>query len=156
MNREQQIEFITGLANEVLQEHPSCFLVEVKIKPTNNLQVFVDADEGISISTCTLINKALYKKLEESAIYPEGDFSLEVSSPGLDEPLKLVRQYKKNVGRQVEVQLKSGEKLEGKLLNAGEEHIELEQVKGKGKKQEILHHNILFNDIKSTKIQIIF
>lgn len=156
MNKEQQIEKISRLADEVLQEHPACFLVEVKIKPTNNVQVYLDGEEGISISTCTQVNKALYKKLEDSQLFADGDFSLEVSSAGLSEPLKLFRQYKKNIGRNVEVVLKSGEKLEGKMIEVEEDKILLEQLKGKGKKQEIINHSISFNDIKSTKIQIIF
>lgn len=156
MNKEQQIETISRLADEVLQEHPACFLVEVKIKPTNNVQVYLDGEEGISISTCTQVNKALYKKLEDSQLFADGDFSLEVSSAGLSEPLKLFRQYKKNIGRNVEVVLKSGEKLEGKMIEVEEDKILLEQLKGKGKKQEIINHSISFNDIKSTKIQIIF
>lgn len=156
MNKEQQIETISRLADEVLQEHPACFLVEVKIKPTNNVQVYLDGEEGISISTCTQVNKALYKKLEDSQLFADGDFSLEVSSAGLSEPLKLFRQYKKNIGRNVEVVLKSGEKLEGKMIEVEEDKIALEQLKGKGKKQEIINHSISFNDIKSTKIQIIF
>ena len=156
MNKEQQIEKISRLADEVLQEHPACFLVEVKIKPTNNVQVYLDGEEGISISTCTQVNKALYKKLEDSQLFADGDFSLEVSSAGLSEPLKLFRQYKKNIGRNVEVVLKSGEKLEGKMIEVEEDKIALEQLKGKGKKQEIINHSISFNDNKSTKIQIIF
>ncbi len=64
-------------------------------------------------------NRALYKQIEAEGIFPDGDFSLEVSSPGLDEPLKLKRQYQKNIGRNVEVTLQDGSKKEGKLLSIG-------------------------------------
>ncbi len=59
------------------------------------------------------------KQIEEMAMFPAGDFSLEVSSPGLDEPLKMLRQYRKNIGRQVELTLQDGSKKEGKLLIVG-------------------------------------
>lgn len=156
MNKEQQIELITRLAEEELQDYPSCFLVEVRIKPTNNLQVFLDGEEGVSIAICTSVNKALYKRLEDSELYPSGEFSLEVSSAGLSEPLRLFRQYKKNIGRNVEVVQVSGIKITGKLLQVTEEGIEVEEIKGKGKKQETIVHQLLFKEIKTTKIQITF
>jgi ribosome maturation factor RimP len=81
---------------------------------------------------------------------------LEVSSPGLDEPLKLNRQYKKNVGRFVEVLLQDGSKREGKLTEATEDGIAVEWEEGKGKKKETKQESILFDQIKTTKIQIKF
>ncbi|MFN9115876.1 MAG: ribosome maturation factor, partial [Bacteroidota bacterium] len=80
----------------------------------------------------------------------------EVSSPGLDEPLRLPRQYKKNIGRAVEVVMQDGRKICGKLLAADENSINVEEVKGKGKKQEIVLHTLLTEQIKTTKIQIVF
>lgn len=140
----------------ILEDDPSHFLVEIRIKPTNNVKVFLDGDNGITIEKCIAINRALYKQLEGSGIFPNDDFSLEVSSPGLDEPLKSDRQYRKNVGRKVEVLLKDGVKLEGKLLEVREGSILVEEIKGKNKKQEIINHEILMDNIKSTKIQIVF
>lgn len=147
----------------LLEDQPHYFLVEIKIKPTNNVKVFLDGDQGITIEKCISINRALYKLLEESQLFPEGDFSLEVSSPGLDEPLKLYRQYVKNTGRLVEVVLKDGRKMDGKLLEVNETSLVIEETKGKnlhgrpaGKKKELLLHNILFDNIKSTKLQIVF
>ena len=87
------------------------FLVEIKIKPTNNIKLFLDADSGMSIEKCIHVNRALYKKIEESGLFPNGDFSLEVSSPGVDEPLKLHRQYIKNIGRSVEATLTDGSEI---------------------------------------------
>ena len=77
------------------------------------------------------VNRKLYKKLEEAAFFPDGDFSLEVSSAGLDEPLKLLRQYKKNIGRLVEVQFQDGTQKEGQLMEVNEEGIVLEVATGK-------------------------
>jgi ribosome maturation factor RimP len=78
-----------------------------------------------------------------------------VSSPGLDEPLKMPRQYQKNIGRAVEIVLKDGRKVTGKLL-AAEPAVLIEETKGKGKKQEIVQHTIPLDQIKTTKIQIVF
>ena len=163
MSTETQLQTIENMIRALLAEHPGYFLVEMKIKPTNNVKVYLDGDEGISIEKCIMFNRALYKQFEETALFPADDFSLEVSSPGLDEPLKLFRQYKKNIGREVEVTLKDGARIEGKLKEAAEEAILVEETTGKAfkgrpasKKQEIINHNIPFENIKSTKIQIVF
>ncbi len=140
----------------LLADQPQYFLVDLKIKPTNNIKLFLDGDQGITIEKCISINRALYKQLEESGLFPNDDFSLEVSSPGLDEPLKLHRQYMKNKGRLVEILLKDGRKIEGKLLEVNEADLVVEETRGKNKKKEVLQHQFLLNDIKSTKLQIVF
>ncbi len=151
------------MTEEIISEEPVYFLVDLRIKPTNNVKVFLDGDSGITIEKCVQVNRKLYRKIEESAIYPDGDFSLEVSSAGLDEPLKLMRQYKKNIGRLVEIQLQDGTQKEGQLKDVSEEGIVLEVSSGKpsngklpSKKKEISSQSFLFNNIKSTKIQIVF
>ena len=144
------------MLESILASDPSYFIVEVRIKPTNNIKVFLDGDNGISIEKCVFYNRILYKKIEESGMFLDGDFSLEISSPGLDEPLKLLRQYRKNVGRKVEVLLKEGIKVDGKLAEVFDTHIIVEEIKGKNKKQEVIQHNFPFENIKSTKIQIVF
>jgi ribosome maturation factor RimP len=156
MSSEATIQVLEKMMNDLLEDNPDYFLVEIGIKPTNNIKVFLDADKGVSIDKCVSYNRALYKKLEEAGMFPEGDFSLEVSSPGLGEPLKLTRQYKKNTGRNVEVLLKDGIKIEGKLLAVNDIDIILEEVKGKNKKKEVIQHTVLFDNIKTTKIQIQF
>jgi ribosome maturation factor RimP len=155
MQTATQIETINRMIEGILTE-PKHFLVDVRIKPTNNVKVFIDGDEGIPLSELIQYNRKLYKILEESGLFPADDFSLEVSSPGLDEPLKLHRQYKKNLGRYVDVLLNDSVKKEGKLLRANEDGIVIETESGKGKKKEVKEETILFNDIKSTKIQIKF
>ena len=156
MNEEQQILTLRHKIEALISTEPGLFLVEIKIRPTNNIKVFLDGDQGISIDKLVQYNRSLYKQIEESTIYPHDDFSLEVSSPGLDEPLKLHRQYLKNIGRFVEVTEKDGSKKEGKLLSASQIEIIIEEEKGKNKKKEIVQHNIPFENIKSTKIQIKF
>ena len=153
---ESQIQTIEDKLKPLLEAHPTHFLVEIRVKPTNNFKIFIDADEGINLSGLIEYNRKLYRQIEESGMFPDGNFSLEVSSPGLDEPLKLKRQYKKNVGRFVEVTLVDGTKKEGKLLEATEEGILIEWDEGKGKKKETKQENILFDQVKTTKIQIKF
>lgn len=144
------------MVEELLADDPAIFLVEVWIKPTNNIRVMLDADAGLPIERCVSINRRLYKRLEEAGLYPDGNFSLEVSSPGLDEPLKLHRQYVKNTGRDIEVLLISGDLLEGALTAVAEDAIEVAETRGKNKKKEVIAHRIPFSDIKSTKIKIKF
>jgi len=144
------------MVQELLQDDPDCFLVDCWIKPTNNIRVALDADGGLPIEKCVSLNRKLYKQIEEAALYPEGDFSLEVSSPGLDEPLKMHRQYIKNIGRGVEVVQLDGQMTEGVLTAVNENDIEVAVTTGKNKKKEVLQHSIPFSNIKSTKIQIKF
>jgi ribosome maturation factor RimP len=156
MNTEPQIQAIEHKVEALISAEPDLFLVEVKIKPTNNIKVFIDGDQGVSIEKLVRYNRKLYKEIEEGNLYPNGDFSLEISSPGLDEPLKLYRQYLKNIGRYVEVTDKEGIQKEGKLIGATETDIIVEEIRGKGKKMETLEHRIPFDNIKTTKIQIKF
>lgn len=149
----QQIE---KLVDETLADDPQYFRVQVKIKPTNNIKVFIEGDNGITIEKCVQINRSLYKKLEELALFPDGDFSLEVSSPGVGEPLKDRRQYNRNIGRDVEVVFNDGTKKEGKLLQVADADIIIETTEGKGKKAVIQQLVIPFNNIKTTTVQIKF
>ena len=156
MSIEGQIQVLEQRVNDLIEAEPEVFLVEVRIKPTNNIKVFLDADQGMSIDRLIRYNRKLYRELEESSLFPGGDFSLEVSSPGLDEPLKLIRQYQKNTGRFVEVIRVDGSKKKGKLLAVSEEEIVMEEEKGKGKKKELVQHIIPFSEIKTTRVQIKF
>jgi ribosome maturation factor RimP len=154
MTQETQIQTVEKLLADIIQD--DVFLVSIRVKPTNNIKIFLDADSGLSIEKCIKINRALYRKMEEMALYPDGNFSLEVSSPGIDEPLKLHRQYLKNIGRNVEVQLNDDSKQEGKLLAVTEEMVTLEQQEGKGKKAITKNTELKFSDIKQTTVLIKF
>jgi len=153
---ETPVQAIEKMVQDMLANDPAYFLVEIRIKPTNNVKLFLDGDQGVTIEKCISWNRALYKKIEEENLFPNGDFSLEVSSPGVDEPLKLFRQYKKNIGRTVEVILKEGNKVTGKMIDVTEDAITVEETKGKNKKKEVIQHVFLFDQIKSTKIQTVF
>ncbi len=147
---------IEQIINTFLANEPGYFLVEIKIKPTNNIKVFIDGDKGISIEKCVQFNRQLYKLIESNNFFPPGDFSLEVSSPGIDKPLKLQRQYQKNVGRKVEVLFNDGAVKTGKLLQASNDDIIIEETTGKGKKTETTQLVIPFSNIKTTTVQTEF
>ncbi|HQY12800.1 MAG TPA: ribosome maturation factor [Ferruginibacter sp.] len=154
MTQDSHIQTVEKLIGPLLQE--DVFLVSVKIKPTNNIKIYLDADGGLGIEKCIRINRALYKVMEEKGLYPDGDFSLEVSSPGIDEPLKLLRQYKKNIGRNVEVTTLDEAKKEGRLTGVSEDGIIIEYTTGKGKKAETKQEEISFDNIKQTKVLVKF
>ena len=131
------------------------FLVNMRIKPTNNIKVFLDADGGLSIDKSARLNRRLYALIEESGLFPEGDFSLEVSSPGVDEPLTSIRQYRKNIGRIVAVSpADGGADITGKLAEVADDHIVLE-VKVP-KKKETTTVAVPLEEIKKIVVQIVF
>ena len=150
------LEQIENFVLKLTENSEDTFLVEVKMTPGNQITVLLDADNGITIEKCTAVNKALYKYLEESGLFEDGNFSLEVSSPGIDKPLKLHRQYTKNIGRKVEVELLDGTKLEGTLTHVNDDDIIIEEKSGKGKKITMNTTTILFNQIKHTTVLITF
>jgi ribosome maturation factor RimP len=147
---------ITELVEEKISDRPELFLVEVKMLPNNKLIIHVDGDEGISIQDCAAISRHVGFHLEKENTI-EKAYNLEVSSPGVGEPLKLKRQYVKNIGRELSVKLTGGEVKEGKLLSADENSITIEaKVKEKGKKVQLVETSIPFNDITETKVLISF
>ena len=156
MATDTQLEVIEQLVDKLLADETEYFKVNIKIKPTNNIKVFLDGDNGIAVDKCVQFNRKLYKLIEEKGMYPEGEFSLEVSSPGVGEPLKNNRQYAKNVGRLVEVVFNDGAVKEGKLVQVAESDIIIEHTEGKGKKAVTQQIVIPFTNIKSTTVQIQF
>ncbi|MDO8996758.1 ribosome maturation factor [Sediminibacterium sp.] len=156
MATDNNIQLIEQFLQNMMAEEPMYFLVSVKIKPTNNIKVFLDGDNGLPIEKCVYFNRKLYKFLEEAGIYPEGEFSLEVSSPGIDEPLQLIRQYQKNIGRTIQVVFTDDTIKEGVLETVAEADIMIQCTSGKGKKAVTEQVVIPFSNIKSTTVQIKF
>lgn len=156
MEREDQVKAISELTESLLSEDPDCFLVGVSVRPVNIAKVYIDSDKGLAIDRCVRYNRALYRRIVEAGIYPEGAFSLEVSSPGVDEPLKLRRQYAKNAGRRVEVTLADGSVLEGLMKEVDEDGILLVTESGKGKRKELVERRVAFSEIGSTRVQVVF
>jgi ribosome maturation factor RimP len=149
-------ELIAQIENLIapLLDETDIFLVGVRIKPVNNIKVYLDADSGFSIEKSILVNRKLYPVLEGSGLFPADDFSLEVSSPGVDEPLVNHRQYVKNTGRKLLVMCTDATEKTGILKEVTDELIKLE-VK-QPKKKESVELEIPFSQIKKSIVQIIF
>lgn len=147
---------VTELVEEKISDRPELFLVEVKMLPNNKLIIHVDGDEGINIQDCAAISRHVGFHLEEENTI-EKAYNLEVSSPGVGEPLRLKRQYDKNIGRELSVKLTGGDVKEGKLLSVDDNGITIEaKVKEKGKKAILVETGIDFSSITETKVLISF
>ena len=153
MQVEKRVE---ELVEEKIADRPELFLVSIKMLPNNKLIIHVDGDEGISIQDCAAISRHVGFHLEEENTI-EKAYNLEVSSPGVGEPLLLTRQYHKNIGRDLSVKLADGKVKEGKLLAVNDTAITIEEkVKEKGKKVQLVEAQVEFNNIVETKVLISF
>lgn len=148
---------ITQLAEEGLAS-TSNFLVEVAIKPGNLIVVEIDNDEAVSIDDCVELSRYIESRLDRDA----EDFELEVGSAGVTSPFKVLRQYRKNIGNEVEVLLKNGTKMSGVLKDADEKGIVITlllQVKPEGAKRKVTVEEdraYTYEEIKYTKYLIRF
>lgn len=153
MDIEQKVR---ELAEQRIADRPDLFVVDVKMHSNGKLIVLLDGDKGVGISDCVAVSRHVGFHLEEENVI-EHAYNLEVSSPGLDAPLKLRRQYEKNIDRTVEVKQAEGKKREGKLLAVAEDGITIEEkIKEKGKKAELVESFIPFSEITETKVLISF
>ena len=153
MNVEQRVK---ELIEEKIADRPDIFIVDIKMQAGNKLVILLDGDQGAGIDVCAQVSRHVGFHLEEENTIEEA-YNLEVSSPGINTPLKLTRQYVKNIGRQVTVKTTDGGKKEGKLLSAGEQQIIIEEtLKAKGKKAEQVETQIPMADIAETKVLISF
>ena len=144
-------EKVLSIVNQEL-EGADLFLVDLKIGKDNKISVFIDGDNGVTIQNCI----DLSRKIESNFDREVEDFELSVFSSGVGEPLKLNRQYKKNIGRNIEVITnEEGEKIVGELLMVDEEKIVV-KVQPKKKKDPIVEKEILIDNIKESKIIILF
>ena len=107
VSKEEKIE---QWLQEILSE-TDCFIISSKLGLDANYKFFIDSDTGFSLDKSTKINRALRNQIDESGLFPEGNYSLEISSPGVTEPLKMPRQYKKNIGRLLEIKTSEDEHL---------------------------------------------
>lgn len=154
-------EKIADLLDEKFKEEDfaDCFLIEIKLHEHNKLDVFVDADSGITFEKCQKLSRYLEGYLDtEGWLGPK--YVLEVSSPGLSRPLKLKRQYRKNIGRKIEVTTIDGAARSGDLVAVSDESITLEEKvriqEGKRKKMTLVQTKIPFENIKKTIVQVSF
>ncbi|MBE9467021.1 MAG: ribosome assembly cofactor RimP [Bacteroidetes bacterium] len=148
-------EQIIKLIEEKLKEE-DLILVDIEIKPTNKIFVYIDSEKSVTIDDCIKISRAIEFNLDRDV----EDFSLEVSTPGLNQPFIIPLQYKKNINKIVEVITLEGERHEGKLLSHNNNKIELEiekKIKNKNKKQTVIEKlDVDLEKIKSTKAIITF
>ncbi len=154
-------DHVTGLLSEKFEEEnfEDFFLVDIKMKTNNRMEVFVESDTTVNFKHLSKLNRYLQKHIDEAGWMGE-KYTLDVSSPGVGQPLKLKRQYAKNIGRRVEVRLNEGKPESGKLLSADEQEIVIEQEQtrkeGKKKIKELVKTSIPFDNIKQTIVKISF
>lgn len=150
-------ENIKALAQEKLAESDN-YIVDITVKQGNKITVLLDNFKGVSIKDCVEMSRQIEANLDREV----EDFELKVSSPGIDQPFKVLNQYIKNIGKQVELTTIENTKLIGTLLSANENGVELQTKPNKKKStnnnQQLTtnNHKLNYNQIKSTKIVISF
>ena len=141
-----------------LEQYPNIFLVDLKISNDKSINVILDGDKEVNIKDCINISRAIEFDLDRD----EEDFSLEVASAGVGSPLKFPRQYRKNLGRKLEVISSDGLKFMGELTHVKEDAIELQWKQrepkpiGKGKVTVTKNKILTFDEISQTKVMIKF
>ncbi len=150
-------EKVNQLLQEGLKEKPSVFLIDLTITEAFKIIVTLDGDSGVVLQDCIDISRAIEHNLDRE----EQDFSLEVASVGVGSPLKLVRQYTKNIGRTLIVKLAT-QTIEAELADANPDFITLawearEPKKiGKGKETVQKRQEIPYSEIKEAIVTVTF
>lgn len=150
-------EHILNLAGEHLKDG-SVFVTGIRIGSDNSINVFIDGDNGVTISDCVSLSRAIESQLDRG----KEDFSLDVSSHGAVTPLVMPRQYPKHIGRDFEIRLLDGNKAEGTMVACNSEGLTLEysvrenKPVGKGKVTVVKQQTINYNEIKESKIKLKF
>ncbi|WP_047246383.1 ribosome assembly cofactor RimP [Maribacter thermophilus] len=148
---------VRELLEKGLAEDKTLFLIDFTVSTDNKIKVIIDGDNGVAVSDCIKISRAIEHNLDRE----EQDFSLEVASAGATEPLVMPRQYKKNIGRKLEVETTDGV-YEGTLVEADENKVAIEwkarepKPVGKGKVTVQKRKEIDFSDIKKAKVVLKF
>ena len=151
--KEKIIELLTPILAET-----NLFLVDLSVKGSKmqpKVLVLIDADAGILVDDCAEVSRKLGDLIEEQELI-SSKYTLEVSSPGVDFPLIFLRQYNRHVGRTLEIKLKDGQKLIGKLMKVENDVIEIIEDKKRKKKDEIITIGIPFETIAETLVQVSF
>lgn len=159
MPMEKFKEEVEKLLNEALLVREDLFLINLSISSSNAICVILDGDNGVSLNDCIEISRAIEHNLDREVV----DFSLEVTSAGVSEPLKIDRQFTKNIGRKLSVKVQGGGKpIEGTLTGVTENGIQLEykarvpKEVGKGKVTVVKTEKIDFEVIDEAKVMVIF
>ena len=149
---------VEQLVHEFLETRKDLYLVDLKISAGDDVTVILDGDVSLSLQDCLDASRAIEFNLDRE----EHDFSLQVMSPGLSEPLKFPRQYKKNMGREIEVLLMNDEKIQGEITAVEEESVTLTlryrrpKLVGKGKEDVVEEKQIPYADIRKALVIIKF
>ena len=154
MNKERVKQLLT----EALDENEELFLIELSFLAENKIYIEVDGNMGVNLKECIRISRHINNNLDRE----EEDFSLDVLSAGVSRPLSLPRQYKKNLGRNLQVKTTQGQTIEGKITQTTDTEVTLEwkarepKPVGKGKvtvqKQAVLP----YTDIVEAKVMVTF
>lgn len=148
---------VKDLLEQGLAEHPDLFLIDFSISTDSKISVVIDGDNGVNLQDCIDVSRSIEHNLDRE----EHDFSLEVASAGATAPLKFPRQYRKNIGRTLEVTTEQ-ETIEGKLIDADETFIKMEwkarepKKIGKGKETVLKNAEIPYISIKKAVVVISF
>ncbi len=147
---------VIELVEEKIADRPDLFIVDVQMHNSGILSILVDGDNGVAISDCVAISRHVGFHLEEENTIEQA-YRLEVSSPGIDTPLKSIRQFRKNINRSLKVKLTDGNIREGKLLSADDSGITIQEIiKEKGKKAVTIESFIQITDISETLVLVSF
>ena len=150
-------EEVTKLVQEAIAENEALFLIDLSISPDNNIKVIVDGDKGVALNECIRISRHIEHNLDRE----ETDFSLEVTSPDVTDPIVNKRQYNKNINRLLKVKT-NDETIEGNLIEIDENNITLQwktrepKPVGKGKHTVVKEKKIPMNEIKQAKVKFTF
>ena len=140
-------------------EFASCFLIELHVHAGKKVEIIVDADQGVTFSQCTQISRYVENFLDDSLLLGD-DYTLEVSSPGVSRPLKLWRQYPRQVGRQLEITLTDDHQYSGLLISVGDNSLVLEETikrkEGKRNITEKIQREIPADHIKKAIVKVSF
>ena len=153
------MEFAEEIKNIITRKlaDPSQFLVDVIVKGhkgPKKVLIIIDSDKGVTIDDCANLSREISKAFDDLQLFDDS-YMLEVSTPGLDHPLRLARQYYKNIGRRIKV-VTHQQAVEGKLVEVGEEKIKLEQEIGAGKHKETKIIELSFLEIDKTFVLVSF
>lgn len=149
---------VTDLLQEVLEEESSLFLISKEIKQGNKIVIVIDGDNGVTLSDCMKVSRHIEHNLDRE----EEDFSLEVYSAGVSEGITHIRQYKKNVGRKLEVITDEQKEVIGTLMSVDDEKIKLQwkarepKPIGKGKITVQKEQEIPYKNIVKAKVMVTF
>ncbi|MBE8712336.1 ribosome assembly cofactor RimP [Sphingobacterium hungaricum] len=147
---------VRELVEEKIADRDDLFIVSIQFQANGLLEILIDGDQGLAIEDCAKVSRHVGFFLEEENVIDKA-YRLQVSSPGIDSPLVLQRQYAKNIGREVKIKTEDGSKREGKLISITDDSVTIEEkVKEKGKKAVQVAAEIPFKEIKETKVLISF